>query len=685
MRLCINRKILICTIGFLFVFSSLLKGQTFSFVNYGTDKNSINGFVYTIVQSNDGFLWVGTANGLSRFDGYNFFPAQYPDSASGRYPTKSIKDKNGVLWFGCSDGTVWYAKGNKLIPVPISNTKSISELIEGTDGLIYVIPQAKAIYSINPLKPEEIHQYSISVDQVLFSGSFTNTGKLLIGTQENLLICKLEKDSVAIIKVINGFDSYGVTSIHSTGDKSRFVIGTDGNGLFQLKVSDKGEELIRFPDSEQFNSLKVQSITEDSEKSFWISTTGAGVVQFELSENFEKMKSVKLYDVNSGLNGNNVKTVYQDFEGNYWFGLFGEGVSMLTSYAIAYYSPGKSSQENNILVIKNFDNNFILGTPTGFHLFNAVAGKSISFTDLSNQVGHAEIKCYYLDKENNLWIGTNENGLFVRSNKGTVREFYKSGDTGADDIKDIQMDNKNIWLATTNGVIVLDKAGNTRKKFDINNGLPHNSINKILLTDDGSAYIGTESDKLYKIDSDFHITIGNAVMSGSTRNRILSFSHANDGAIWVATEGNGIFKFLGDSVSVISRSNDLMSNFCYSILSDADNEIWVGHNKGFSKFNSATGTVRILGSDFAKIGICNAEGMFESADRKIFIGTTEGLIIYDKMKERKNEIAPFNNINTIEINDVAYPYQPSFVIPYMKYKVKIHYSGINFSSPDKVY
>lgn len=685
MRFCNKFKILICTIGFLFVYSSLSIGQTFSFVNYGSEKNNISGFVYTIVQSNDGFLWVGTANGLSRFDGYDFFQVQYPDSASGRYPTKSLKDKNGVLWFGCSDGSVWYEKENKLIAVTLSNTKSISELLEGPDGLIYVIPQAKTIYSINPQKPEDIHKYPISSDPALYSGCFTSSGKLLIGTQENLLVCKIEKDSVAIIKVINGSDSYGITSIHSTGDKSRFIVGTDGDGFFQLKISDNGEELIRLPDSEKFNSLNIQSITEDSEKSFWVSTTGSGVVQFELTENFEKMKSAKLYDVNSGLNGNNVKTVYQDFEGNYWFGLFGEGISMLTSYAIAYYSPGKSSQENNILFVKNFGDNYILGTPIGFHLFNALTGKSISFTDLSNQVGHSEIKSFFLDHDNNLWIGTNGNGLFIRNSKGSVRKFYRSGDTGTDDIRDIQIDNKNIWLATTNGVIVLDKEGNLRKKFDINNGLPHNSINKLLLTDDGAAYIGTETEKLYKIDSDFHISTSKPVMSGSTRNRILSLSRSGDGAIWVATDGNGIFKFLGDSVSAISRTNDLMSNYCYSILSDADNDIWVGHNKGFSRFNSTTGTIRILGSDFAKIGICNAEGMFESADKKIFIGTTEGLIIYDRMKQRKNETAPFNNINTIEINDVAYPYKPSFVLPYMRYKIKIYYSGINFSSPDKVY
>ena len=124
MRFNINFKILLSFIG-LFLFASLLKCQTYSFMTYGTDRGIPSGFVYTINQSNNGFLWVGTSNGLSRFDGYEFYPVQYPDSSSGRYPTKSLKDKQGTLWFGFSDGTVMYVKQNKLFSVPISNTKII--------------------------------------------------------------------------------------------------------------------------------------------------------------------------------------------------------------------------------------------------------------------------------------------------------------------------------------------------------------------------------------------------------------------------------------------------------------------------------------------------------------------------------------------------------------------------------
>jgi ligand-binding sensor domain-containing protein/serine phosphatase RsbU (regulator of sigma subunit) len=685
MRFNIKFKVFFSTIGFLFLYPSLSNCQTYSFINYGTEKNIPSGYVYTIVQSNDGFLWVGTGSGLSRFDGYNFFPLQFPDSSSGRYTTRSLKDKHGRLWFGFSDGAIFYAKDNRLIQVPVSNTRSISELIEGPDGLIYAIPQSKTVFSINSLKPNEVHQYSISVEPALFSAAFTKSGNLLIGTQESLLLCKLEKDSISVKKVIEGIDSYGVTSIFGIGDGSRFIIGTDDNGLFELTISDKSNKLIRIPEHPEFNSLKVQSISGGSEGSFWVSTSGSGVIQITPTENYEKVRSVKTYDIGSGLSGNDVRTVFQDIEGNYWFGLYGEGISMLGSYSLSYYTPGKNSQQNNILYIKNSDSYYLLGTPVGYHIFDPLSGKSLSFTDLSNQVGHAEIKSYFLDNEKNLWIGTGGKGLFIRSTSGSVRQFYKSGDSGADDIKDIEMDAANIWLATTNGVIVLDKKGNAEKKFDINNGLPHNSINKILLTAEGVSYIGTESDKLYKIDRDFNITTVKALMTGSTRNKILSFSRTKDGEIWAATEGNGIFKFLRDSVSSVTRANDLMSNYCYSILADAQNNIWVGHNKGFSRYNPLTGTVKIFGTDFAKNGICNTNGMFESADQKIFIGTTEGFLIYDLMKDRKSIIGPYNNINTIEINDVPYPYQPSFVLPYKKYKIKVLYSGINFSAPDKVY
>jgi len=686
MRFYTSMKIFISTIVCLFLFTSKLNCQTYSFKNYGAESEIPNGFIYTINQAGNGFLWVGTGNGLTRFDGFNFYNVQYPDSSTRRNTTVSLKDKNGTLWFGCSDGSVFYAWENNLISVPLPNIMSISEIIEGADGFIYVIPQGKAVFRINPLNPEDILKYTLSADPIMSSAAFTSSGKLLIGTQGSIMICQLENDSVKVIDIIEEFDYSRVTSIHGTNDSTIFVIGTDGSGLFQLKLSDEVSILTRYKDYPEWESLYVQSISEDSENSIWVSTYGSGVIQIYLSDNFQKIKLVRVFNVSSGLTANDVKSVFQDVEGNYWMGLFGEGLDMLSSYAFSYFTPGENALENNIIYIDSFKGNLLLGTPSGYHLFDPIAGKSLSFTSLSSQVNKSEINCYLLDNQKNLWIGTSGNGLYMMNNLGTVKLFHRTGDSGADHISDIKMDDRYIWLATINGVIVLDKiTGKEKRRFDINNGLPHNN-NKILLSSDGYAYIGTESDRLYKVDKDFNITSSDAIMFGSTNNVILAFCQTNNGALWVATKGNGIFEFYHDTVTAINRSNDLMSNYSYSIFADSENDIWIGHEKGFSRFNPESGIMRVYGTNYTKGGVCTPDGIFESDDRKIFIGTTEGLIVYDRLLDKKSKLAPFNNINYITINDVRYPYQNSFSLPYKKnYTIWVNYVGISFSNPEKVF
>jgi ligand-binding sensor domain-containing protein/serine phosphatase RsbU (regulator of sigma subunit) len=674
------------TILCLLLFSVIVKGQTYSFRNYGAD-NIPNTFIYTINQSADGFLWVGTGVGIFRFDGFNYYPVIYPDSAASRNPTVSFKDKSGTLWFGSNDGKVFFNSEGELMPVNIRNTRSISEILEGPDGLIYIIPQGGYVITVNPANKEEIIQYAVPSERVMFSASFVSTGELLIGSQGDILLCTLVKDSIAVKKIIDGFDYSSVTSIHRTNDSSRFVVGTEDNGLFQLRISETGNEVSRFKEHPEWSELRIKLITEDSENNVWVSTLDKGAIQFRYSADYEKVESVKLYNKETGLSSDDARLVFQDAEGNIWFGLFGGGISMLTSNALEYYTPGKTASENNIIYINSLNNNYILGTPVGFHLFDPVKGKSISFINLTRQVGGTMITSYLFDKEGNLWIGTDGNGLFLRNSSGSVRSFYKSGDSGADYIKDIESDGTNIWLATINGVFVIDRT-TAKENGAINNSngdLPHNSINKILIASDGKAYIGTESDRLYMINRELKVSSGKGILTGSVLNKILSFSEGKDGVIWASTNGNGIFECKNDSVSHFDLTNGLMSNYCYSILSDSENRIWTGHEKGFSRFDPETGVVNVFGADYANGGICNPEAMYESGDKKIFIGTTEGLIIYDGKKDMKSIVPPFNNVTSVIINDRVYKYQKQYLLPFNRYKVIVNYSGISLSAPDKVY
>ncbi len=683
------RKIIVSTIMCLFLFSMILDGQVFRFKNYGFDSKIPNTFIYTLAQANDGYLWVGTGNGLSRFDGFDFYQVLFPDSVTGRSPKTSLKDKNGTLWFGCSDGTVFYTMENKLKQLIIQNSKSISDLIEGPDGFIYVIPQGGAIFRVNPLNPEEVTRYYVDPTLIILTGCFTSPGNMLIGTQEELLLCQIVRDTLKTINFVDGLDYTTVLDIEKIIGTENYAIGTDGKGLFRLSISPSGSKLSRFANHPELESLRVQSIFQDFENNLWISTFGAGVYQIQLSEKADEILSLQHLNMASGLAGDDVKLVYQDTEGNFWIGFFGDGLSLLDSYAFSYFVPGKgASDANNIIYINSFNNEYFLGTPEGYYLFDLKDFKTKKFVSLKQKTGNKGINSYCIDKENNIWIGTKGNGVFVINSAGSVRQVYRSGDPGADQVLDIVTDEKDVWLATLNGVIIIDKKSGRERapRYNIDNGLPHNSINQIFLTHKGEAYIATESDKLYKIVPDSGIIADNARMTGSYLNKIKSFSETKDGIIWTATYGNGVFECFKDSVVSVSRANGLMSNYCYGILVDSRDNVWIGHDRGFSRYNLDTKTINVFGIDFAHTGVCNPDGMYESPDGKVFIGTTEGLIIYDRLKDKKENIAPSNNINFVSINDVIYPYKESYVLPYNKrYGFKVSFVGIYFSNPEKVY
>ena len=687
MRFSTTRKIFVSTIGCLFLFSGIIKGQTYRFKNYGIESNLPSNVIYALNQDDDGYLWIGTTEGLSRFDGFQFFKIHFPDSATGRYPTASLKDKNGTLWFGCSDGSIFYSDRNRLKQVNLSNTFSISQLLEGPDGLIYAVPQRKSVFRINPSNPEDIQTFSFENDPVLFAASFNRSGKLIIGTQENLLVCELTDKLITATDVIEGFDYARIMSVKKIGNDDTFIIGTDGNGLFRLNIAQGNNLLSRFDGHPELEILSVRSILEDSDHNLWISTTESGVIRLLFTGNYESIERVQFLDKSSGLPGSNVSQVFQDSEGNFWIGFNGNGLSMLSSDAFSYYSPGENTNPNNIIYIKQLGGDYFLGTPSGFYLFDLATGRAKSFSDLSQQSGRNEVSSYLIDKENIIWFGTKGRGLFYIDRGGSVKQFYRSGDTGADYINSIKIDDKNIWTATLNGVNIIDRTNAVlTKSFNINNGLPHNSINQIYFSDDNNVYVATESDKLFRINADSGIFSSDAIMSGTTLNKIMAVTQGSDGIVWAATFGNGIFKCHEDSVTTITTSNGLFSNYSYSIFADSEDNIWTGHERGFSKYDPGSGLISIYSTDFAKGGACNGEAVYESTDGKLFIGTTEGLIVYDRAKDRKTRTAPLNNINSIIINNKEYPYQPSISLPYRKnYAIRIHYVGINFSEPDKVY
>jgi ligand-binding sensor domain-containing protein/serine phosphatase RsbU (regulator of sigma subunit) len=681
-------RIFITLLASLIINFTGLYGQTFRFRNFGPESRIPDPYIYALSQDRQGFLWIGTGAGIVKFDGFNFYKVSFPDSSENRIATVIFRDDSGRIWAGCNDGSVYWSGNGGLVKIPDMGISGINDIFEDASGNIWVIPQDKKILKINTLKPEEVVVFNVPSQVNMRSGSVTSSGNLLLGTTFNLLYCSFVNDSVSIKETVDGIEYTGVQKIIRIKDSEKYIVGTDGAGVFSLTLAGDKPVLERFNSLKGLEEIGVKSMIEDSEGNIWIAHN-SGIIELPSKDN-AKAGNFTSYNVSSGLPGEDARVVFQDMEGNIWMGFYGEGLSMLSSNAFTFYSLSDNPDLNNIIYLSGEDGRYLLGTSKGFYQYDFNTGKEGPFTDLTRLAGAGDISCYYSD-ERGLWFGTKGNGLYLLGKDGISRLFYRSGNSGEDYIRGINSLNENLWLSTLSGVIAIDRTtAKVKRRLTMvpdlsSDRLPHNSINMTFVRRDSTILPATESDRLYSINPGGGVTIGREIMSGPSKNKILSYSESTDGKLFVATYGNGVFYYSGDTLFNISVVNGLFSNYCYSILAASDGTVWVGHERGFSTFDMNTGAVKGFSTEFAKSGDCNPGAILEDRNGKIVIGTTEGLIVYDKTRDRRTGQVPVNNITEVTIDNVPQQIKNVYNLPFGNYTIKISYVGIRLSDPGKIY
>jgi len=678
------RKIILClTVVYLLVIPEL-SGQIYSFKNFGTSSNIPNSYIYTINQDDNGFLWVGTGNGIAKFDGINFHTVPYPDSITTRYSGCSFKDKTGRLWFGCNDGTLFYTLNGELVKFREPGFQSISQIVRSDEEYIAVIPQERSVVKISTEDPDRVVKYSAPKGLIMSCAAFLSENTLLLGTMENLLYCRLEGDSLKIENKIKGIEYTKINCIFPV-DGGTFIIGTEGSGVYLLTIKN-GIPEIEIPDNKIIReSLNVKSFFKGGNGEIWMATMGSGLMKFSFNSEKRTFEDISVFTTSNGLQSNDVTGVFEDSEGDIWVGLYGEGISMLYSRALFIYAPGNLPEENNIIYVSPEGSKYFLGTATGFYYFDPSTGKRDGFTDIRNKI-NIEVSAYLYENSSSIWIGTRGKGLYFNGKYGQIRQIYVSENSGQNYIRHIASEGQNLWLSTLDGIVVINRnTGKTVRKFNIEDRLPHNSINQIIFLRNGKALPATECDRLYRVTLMEGVEIGRRVMSGITRNKVLCYAEDIIGDIWAGTAGNGLFWFTGDSVNNFTTNEGLFSNFCYSILADSSGKIWIGHERGFSVFDSYSGGIKKYSPDFMKSSSCNPNAIAMDLEGRILFGTSEGLLIYDRRQEITTSVIPKTNIIAVTINNIKYPLRKEYVLPYSKYTIKIEYVGINLSNPEGVY
>ena len=453
-----------------FILPELASPQSFKFKKLGLQQGICHPFVYTVNQDKNGFIWIGTGEGLCRYDGFNFSIENGIDILEKDVVNISYKGNKGDLWFGFQNGAICFYDGKEfsLINTQESIKSTITGFSEDKNGRMLVSTLNNGIVVVENLS-EKKRLLSESEDNLITAVRLEND-LLFVGSQNGLDIYEYFPDDIEIkLRVrIEELDFIKIQDIRQRADKKGFWIGTEDEGLYLLMIhSDNTYSLKKTGENLDLGFLNVQSIFEDAENNLWISTLRNGVYKIHNPDTTGLIKDLIHYDESNGLPSNSIKHVFEDQEGNIWMATYGDGLALFLSDAFAFYSYQVNGFSNNITSIAVQDDIIWLGGNEGLLKVRAGSNKhAVEIFDSRKGLPDESITALFYDRVNTLWIGTEKSGLY-RMNLTTQRisKFPYSANSLGRSINSITGDKNIVYAATNEGIYYFNLSGNDTLQY----------------------------------------------------------------------------------------------------------------------------------------------------------------------------------------------------------------------------
>ncbi len=738
----INLILLVCLIG-VSVFASGLNEKQYSFDHISFNEGLSQVTVTSIYQDKKGFIWIGTFDGLNRYDGKDFIVYRHdsdiPGSISNSFIQEILEDKEGDLWVGTSEGGLnrfdrknnvfIHYKNIKGVKDSLSNN-SIRSLFEDSEGNIWVGTRN----GLNLLKKKEgkfKRFMNISNSKNSINGEIVKKiiedkeGFLWIGTKNGLIkFNRITEKSIVYKNFSDNKDIIAniVTSLYF--DKSNDLwIGTWRNGIF--KFNERDGTFIKYNLNKKNSNKENSSITgiiDINDNEILITTNNDGIkILNKTSKQVDAF--IKDQKKSDSLNSNSFLDVYKDRNGLIWMGTADKGINIYVPERTRFLKKNISVYEKNYKnhnVVWRFieENENILWIITGSGLvkYDNIKNKYTPFyikKDLKVKNTEVSIVSVLDDSNGVFWIGTSPNGMYTfdkKKNKFFNYNFVENYNTLLKTliIKNGIEDSKgNLWFTTNqNGVIKINKERNklhnvTYDPEDINS-IGNNITSVIKEGKSGMIWIGTFEGGLNRLDPKTKKIKRYMKIPGDkasiNSNTVLAIRIGDDNIIWVGTT-NGFSKF--DTKKEVfyryTNAEGYLNQPVYEIIEDNNLKIWLAGNR-LSRFDPITNDFIFFNKRNGLVdGEFNSGAALKSKYNKniIYFGSTEGYNIIDTNNIKINLHAPSIVFTKIKINGKEFkPGSNSFLkddisesneitLPYKLNNVMLHFNSLDFSNSTK--
>lgn len=630
-------------------------------IRNGLSQNTVN----AILQDRKGFMWLGTKDGLNRYDGLSFrkfkHDAANPRSIGNCFITSLYEDFNGNIWVGTDAGVyIYYPEKEAFEEFDCQSLektrieRSVSMIAGDKQGRVWIAVEAQGMFCYDT-RQKLLRNYPLSeISSNIKCFTFDSGGTLWLGFYGDGLY--YSKDNLATVHPYGSpedgkreFEGGVITKIVQ-GNYNCLYIGSVKEGVSELNLT-SGQVRNLLAIDESGESIFCRDLLPYSDNELWIGTE-SGIYIYNLrTAQFIHLRA-SLYDSYS-LSDNAIYALYKDREEGLWIGSYFGGVDYYPrqyTYFAKYY-PKNIANSLHGKRVREFcradDGTLWIGTEDGgLNHFNP---KTKEFHFFEPSAGFTNIHGLCMDGSH-LWVGTFSKGLRVIDTRtGVVLRTYTEGHTphslNDNSIFSIcRTSAGEIYLGTLFGLLRYNR---TQDSFDCIPELNGKFVYDIKEDSYGNLWLATYANGAYCYDVSARRWKNYVFDAEDERSlpydKVLSVFEDSYRQIWLTTQGGGFCLFHPDTETFTryGLKDGLPNDVVYQIVEDDDRFLWLTTNNGLVRFDPKTMEMKVFSTaNGLPTNQFNYRSGFKDEAGNIYLGSINGFVAFDPRTFAENRQVP---------------------------------------------
>lgn len=688
------------------------------------------GSVNCLTQDRAGFIWLGTQDGLNRYDGYKFKTFRHDPGDSNSIPNEWIhalyNDRSGTVWIGSDGGGLskWITSENRFETIPLPgrvNPRSsypVKAICEDRDGKLWVGSDGDGLIQYDKEKKHFVH-YTRDLTNTNSPGSNNISslaedpeGHIWIGTTGGLDRFEKANKRFTHFRKDDGLQDESVLSI-LVSRKGLLIVGTE-TGLHIYENNSNRFIYIPLIDEifKKNKPFSVRSIYEDQKGNIWIGTYGNGLLKLDV-DNRRLLPQYSSWAEDNLLANEFILSIFEDRSGLLWIGTDGDGVNKLIRNSGSFLhfrhhekNSGSLSENYVFAFCEDTKGNLWIGTYGGglnrLDTLNRTFAHYMEIPGSFNGLNSNNILSLFCDSLGNIWVGTADAGLCkFNPDRLLFTQYKKNSGHGlkSNVIRSIvSAPAGKLWIGTDAGLYLLDPVSDTFTEYsfqpDRPQGLSDNTIWWLYTDRLDILWIGTRNGGLNRFDPQTQkfIVYKNdpQTVNSMPANGIWCIYEDRADRLWLGTAGGGLILF-GRNSNTFTRFTEkdgLPNQVIYGILEDNTGNLWLSTNNGISRFDPKKKLFTNYDVyDGLQSNEFNSGAFFKNRKGELLFGGVNGFNLFDPKDVTANEQIPPVVLTAFRKFDQPIPLndweKPVIDLTYKENSFSFEFAALDYARPEK--